>query len=191
MAHRVITALIAPCCVCVGVLTSFGCVAKKDDLSSLTERANGYKASKPDPNKKFWPNGRTKEEWTENGGFEYLRRYHENGVLAEECVFGGTIAGIRWWDEDGVLCSATYHMMFTTVDLSRSSDANIRKDIEKQFVWGPEGVYLRRSSITDAGLVAVAEWKDLKWIDITGCKNITQRGIDEFKKALPNCEVRR
>ncbi len=37
----------------------------------------------------------------------------------------------------------------------------------------------------------LVNWPKLSWIDITGCKNITQRGIDEFKKALPNCEVRR
>ncbi|MCQ3950082.1 MAG: hypothetical protein DPW14_09705 [Planctomycetes bacterium] len=191
MDRHLIRPLVASICVCVGVLTAFGCVAKEDNVKSLTERANEYKASQPDLRKKFWPSGRIKEEWTESGGFEYLRRYHENGVLSEECVFSGTIAGIRWWDEDGVLRAATYHMMFTTVDLSRSTDASIRDDIEQQFVMGPEGAYLRRSSLSDVGLMELVNWTRLSWVDITGCKNITQRAIDEFKRALPNCEVRR
>ncbi len=190
MARHTIRPLFGSLCVCLSVLTIFGCVAREENVKSLTARANDYKASQPDPRKKYWPSGRIREEWTESGGFEYLRRYHENGVLAEECVYGLTICGISWWDEDGVLRAATYHMMFTVVDLSRSSDATIRDDIEKQFVMGPEGVYLRRSSLTDAGLAAVAAWKELKWIDITGCKNITESGVAEFKKALPDCEVR-
>lgn len=191
MCSHLIRPFVASFCVCLGVLTTLGCVAKKNDVKSLTERANEYKAAQPDPRKKFWPNGRIREEWMESGGFKYLRCYHENGVLAEECVFGLTIVGIRCWDGEGVLCSETYHMMFTIADLHRTSDASIRDDIEEKPVMGPEGVYLRCSSLSDVGLMELAKWTKLRWIDITGCKNITQRGIDEFKKALPNCEVRR
>ncbi|CAG0963020.1 hypothetical protein PLCT2_00868 [Planctomycetaceae bacterium] len=78
-------------------------------------------------------------------------------------------------------------------DLSATGDEAIDERIKSPF-WTQYliGIYARRNqNLTDVGLAKLGALEKLKWIDITGCNNITQRGIDEFKKALPNCEVRR
>lgn len=45
--------------------------------------------------------------------------------------------------------------------------------------------------ISDAGLMRLASLTHLKVIAFVGKTNVTDAGIAEFQKVLPNCEIRR
>ena len=47
------------------------------------------------------------------------------------------------------------------------------------------------TQITDAGLVQLKGLTKLQSLDLSGCENITDTGIAELQKALPNCEISR
>ena len=48
---------------------------------------------------------------------------------------------------------------------------------------------LMEMQITDAGLVHLKELTNLQSLDLTGCEKITDSGVAELQKALPNCEI--
>ena len=50
---------------------------------------------------------------------------------------------------------------------------------------------LMETQITDAGLVHLKNLTNLKDLSLAGCKNITDSGVAELQKALPNCEISR
>ena len=52
-------------------------------------------------------------------------------------------------------------------------------------------LHLRGTPITDDGLKALASLKTLEDVNLVLCRSITDEGIAEFQKSLPNCEVRR
>ena len=148
----------------------------------------------------YWPNGNIKKEWKTTPSFVILSEFYENGVRSGKWLSynsgnggPGHLKSIELWDEDGIECYSNLDQ-FTYVDnLSATGedalDERIRSPFRTQYL---HGIYARRNQdLTDTGLEKLSAITSLKWIDITGCKNITQRGIDEFKKALPNCEVRR
>ena len=52
-----------------------------------------------------------------------------------------------------------------------------------------ETLDLGGTQITDAGLVHLKALPNLQSLDLFGCPNITESGVAELQKALPNCEI--
>ena len=48
---------------------------------------------------------------------------------------------------------------------------------------------LMGTQITDAGLVHLKGMTNLQDLNLYGCPNITDSGVAELQKALPNCEI--
>ena len=44
-------------------------------------------------------------------------------------------------------------------------------------------------SVTDADLEQLKEMPELESVVLSGCENITNSGVAELQKALPNCEI--
>ena len=47
---------------------------------------------------------------------------------------------------------------------------------------------LRKTKITDAGLVHLKGLNKLQWLYLMGTK-VTDAGVSDLKKSLPNCEI--
>jgi hypothetical protein len=45
--------------------------------------------------------------------------------------------------------------------------------------------------VTDNGLKELAGLKELKYLDLRRCQGVTDAGVAELKKALPDCEITR
>jgi hypothetical protein len=58
-------------------------------------------------------------------------------------------------------------------------------------ITSPTKLYLSSWKITNAGLKQVAKLQKLTSIYLNGCKQITDAGVAELKKALPKCEINR
>jgi F-box and leucine-rich repeat protein 14 len=43
--------------------------------------------------------------------------------------------------------------------------------------------------ITDRGLSELRLIRSLRWLDVTGCRQLTEAGIQELQAALPRCEI--
>ncbi|MBP9892189.1 MAG: hypothetical protein KBG84_09825 [Planctomycetes bacterium] len=179
-------------------LSICGCVAKQDgpENTSPTGRAKKWATAQSDLDwaKHHWPNGHLKDEWIEKEGMLVNTEWYESGQKKSQCWMGnpGPIYSIEFWDEDGVLCGAWDGPLHTVLNLSWKNDAEIQESTKSFVGFGPRGVYMRRnSSVTDKGFSSLAAFGDIRWVDITGCPNITQHGCDEFRKALPNCDIRR
>ncbi len=43
--------------------------------------------------------------------------------------------------------------------------------------------------ITDRGLAELRLIRSLRWLDVTGCRHLTEAGIQELQAALPRCEI--
>ena len=53
------------------------------------------------------------------------------------------------------------------------------------------GLDLVETKITDAGLKELAKLQQLTSLDLRYCKQITDAGVAELKKALPKCKIER
>jgi hypothetical protein len=51
------------------------------------------------------------------------------------------------------------------------------------------GLSLQYCKVTDAGLKELAEIKTLKSLSLRGNKGVTAAGVEELKKALPDCKI--
>ena len=76
------------------------------------------------------------------------------------------------------------------LDLSNTplGDANLKT------VAGCKGlktVDLSNTKVTDSGLKELAELKALRRLDLTGCQAISDDGVAELQKALPDCKISR
>lgn len=53
-----------------------------------------------------------------------------------------------------------------------------------------EALELRGSpEITDRGLWELRLIRSLRWLDVTGCRRLTEAGIEALRAALPRCEI--
>jgi hypothetical protein len=50
---------------------------------------------------------------------------------------------------------------------------------------------LGRTEVTDMGLKELNELKQLKELILVGCMNVTDAGVKELQKALPECKILR
>jgi hypothetical protein len=58
----------------------------------------------------------------------------------------------------------------------------------------PEGAGVagpRLHGVTDKGLKELAELKGLQLLFLNGCKGVTDAGVAELQKALPDCNIQR
>jgi len=55
---------------------------------------------------------------------------------------------------------------------------------------GIRALDLRGPRVTDAGLKDVAKLQNLRLLYLSGGRVLTDAGVTELKKALPNCEIR-
>lgn len=143
----------------------------------------------------FWPNQRVKSCYREHPNDIVIHKWSEDGILVWDSWGGnpGPVRSVKVFDKQGVLKEELEFCFVRVADFSEVGDEIINEKIRRT-IWDNDvvGVYARwNQALTDPGFAKLAAFKTLEWIDITGCKNITQRGINEFKKALPNCEVRR
>ena len=57
--------------------------------------------------------------------------------------------------------------------------------------WLPPAVNLMGcNEVTDVGLKELTALKQLQWLYLQGCDNLTKHGKDDLKKALPKLKVR-
>lgn len=147
----------------------------------------------------YWPNGNIKTEWKTTPSFVILCEFYENGVPSGKWFSYSSGNGgpghrksIELRDRYGIDCYSSVDHLTRIAQLNRVGDEKMKEKVERLIRRKPVGAYARQNQeLTDIGFIRLAALEHLQWIDISGCKNITQRGIDEFKKALPNCEVRR
>ena len=66
-----------------------------------------------------------------------------------------------------------------------------QEDIEPYIVRNENGAVTGFTgySETDADLEQLTEMPELESVVLSGCENITNSGVAELQKALPNCEI--
>jgi hypothetical protein len=69
---------------------------------------------------------------------------------------------------------------------NRATDASFPplRNLEKL-----ESLDLEWSSVTDAGLHYLVEMPMLRWVDLTFCKGVTLKGLNELRRAKPDLEI--
>jgi hypothetical protein len=64
-------------------------------------------------------------------------------------------------------------------------DEHLKALIPLKLVW----LELANTDITDTGLHYVSQIKTLRQVDLEKCMNITEKGMDDLEKHLPNCHA--
>ena len=72
---------------------------------------------------------------------------------------------------------------------TESSDTVLEAEVTRDEQGNVIGVSQIDSQITDAGLVHLKRLTKLQGLNLYGCQIITDSGVAELQKALPNCEI--
>jgi hypothetical protein len=71
---------------------------------------------------------------------------------------------------------------------TKVTDAGLKELAELK---GLKELHLQETKVTDAGLKELAGLKGLQELHLRGCREVTDAGVAELQKALPDCKIRR
>jgi len=89
-------------------------------------------------------------------------------------------------DDDLSYVGKRHHIEKLFLSYTQVTDSGIKELIKLHHL---KLLFLSGTQITDAGLRDVAKLQKLTWISLLNCSKVTDTGVAELKKALPNCKI--